>query len=180
MKKIIILLIVMLILPLMGCSDKYTLYSTRSALISKENNILESQFASTKEILKLKRSKFTDEEWRKLINTSSTIDMLIEKYDAIAKLNSAEVSVIDVEFLWQLASAGFYQAREVVVKKYNQLPPSTQVMVKSFDARVSEIDSEVASLISSPSEDNINDALVLISGTLNYSARMVSIVATSL
>lgn len=180
MKKINIVLLMVMSILLYGCNDRYTLYNTRTALISEENSYLENQFKTTKDILHLKRSKFTDEEWRKLINTSSTIDMLIEKYDAISKLKSAEVSAADVEFLWQLATSGFYQSRDVVVAKYTQMPPSTQVMVKSYDARVSEIDSEVAELVSKPSEDNINKALVLISGTLNYSAKMVSIIATSL
>ena len=182
MKKIIsILLVLIMTLLIASCStDRYELYSTRTALISKENESLSTQFEKTKALLDLKRSKFTNEEWRSLINTSSTINMLISKFDAIEKLKSSEVSVADVDFLWQLATEGFYQARSVVVNKYSQMSPSVKVMINSFDDRVADTDTELAYLISRPSEENINNALILIAGTLNYSARMISTMALQL
>lgn len=182
MKKIIyIITICSMVVLISACgSSRYKLYNTRSSEIAVEVTSLKKQFSETKSIIQLKRLEFSANEWRKIVNTNATIDMLIEKYEAIGKLKSSEASLADVEFLWQLAIEGYYQAKDVVIAKFSSMDPSTKIMLKSYDKRVNETDTVVASLLASPSEDNINDAMLLISGTLNYSAKMLSTLATSL
>lgn len=156
------------------------MYSTRSTDIGIENKSLEKQYTDAKNLLAIQRNKFKPQEWRKLINAISTVDMVVDKYTAIAKLRSAEVNVADVEFLWGLATEGYYQVRSVVVTKYEGMNPSVQIMLQSFDTRVGENDMELSRLLSNPSPDNMSDALILISGTMNYAARAMSTLATSL
>lgn len=160
-------------------SSEYTAYRVTSADLSMETRNLASQFSNTKTIVQLKKANFSKDEWIEVLRIEATIMLLLDKYNKLSN-GSYEVSVSDIELFWELVQISHSNITRLTSNKLSYLTPSVGVMLDSFNKSVGENDLEIGKLLSDPSEDNINKALLLISGTMNYSARALSLLAISL
>ena len=175
-----IILMLCLSFALVGCYNKYDLYDANIEQISKENISLTSQLSETKKLVNFQRSKFTNEEWRSIITTLSTVNLFITKYKIIGESGSSEISVADVDFLWQLATTAFYKSKSVVTSKNAFLDIRSLSVIDNFITTVDESNETLADLLSKPSERRINDSLVLVLGILNNTTKMLNIVALAI
>lgn len=178
LRSIILMLCGLFVLT--GCYSRYDSYNANLEKISKENNILYTQLLETKKLTTLKRDKFTNKEWRNVITTISTANLFMTKYKIIGESNSSEINVADVDFLWQLSTTAFYKAKSVVISKEDSLNLISQDVINSFVRTVDESNDTLAHLLSKPSEEGINDSLVLILGILNNATKMLNIVALAI
>lgn len=177
MKNFVLLLI---ILSMFGCTATQQQYALDSSKIAIESQVLKTQYASIEGLIRAKKDVFTDDEWRKLLNVDATIDMLIVRYDAIMTMQGSTLNVADVKFLWDMAATGYDQGREVITAHWDSFQPSTQILLNSFDRQAESLSDQIGELLNNPSNTNINQALVLIAGTLSVAIKMVSIGATML
>ncbi len=177
MKKIIISLIVAAAL-LVGCSAAQQQYAIKASMISLETKLLKEQYVEVETLIRSKQDEsmaFTDEEWRKLLNVDATIDMLLVKYDAIEKLDVASINVQDVIFMWHLAAEGYKQARDVIQGHMEEFSPSTQILLSTFDRQAEMTSEKINDLVSNPSNDSINQTLVMIAGALGLAVKLLSV-----
>ena len=167
-----------MIVGLFGCSATQQQYGIQSGMIMAESSVLKTQYAQVEQLLRqVQKSKhmFSDEEWSKLLNVDATIDMLILKYEAITKFQSADVSLSDITFMYNLAVEGYKTGREVIHAHWDEFQPSTQVLLNAFDRQAVQTSDRVRYLIENPSNQNINEALVLISGVLTVAVKMLGV-----
>ena len=171
-------LLLLLLAIVAGCSAVQRNYAFSSSMIAVEASVLKNQYKkveSTLRAVQAEKGMFTDDEWRSLLNVDATIDMLILKYEALISLQSAEVTLADVSFMYQLAVEGYTMGREVIMAHWSEFQPSTQIMLNSFDTAAQETSGRVTELLNNPSNSNINEALTLISGILSIGVKMLGL-----
>jgi len=167
--------IVFVCLFVSACTVQQRRYAIDSALLVTEAQTLKREYASVETTIRQKREVFTDEEWRSLLNVDATIDLLIQRFDAIAQLRTESVSVSDIQFLWGLAVTGYDQARSVISNHWDEFSPSSQILLAQFDKQAEQTSVEMNRLVQDPTTENISKALTLIAGTLNLATKIIGI-----
>ncbi|RKZ98624.1 MAG: hypothetical protein DRQ46_01600 [Gammaproteobacteria bacterium] len=163
-----------------GCSTAQKQYALDSGAIAVEASVLKNQYTTVEKLLRntqAENNMFTEQEWRTLNNVDSTIDMLILKYNAMTHFKDTTVSLEDVKFMYGLATDGYTQGREVIYAHWDELQPSTQLMLNAFDTQAVQTSERIKTLLSNPDNKNINETLTLIAGVLGSAVKMLSLVA---
>ena len=86
-------------------------------------------------------------------------------------------SLADVKFMYGLAVDGYTQGREVIYAHWDELQPSTQIMLNAFDTQAVQTSERITKLLSNPDNANINETLTLIAGVLGTAVKMLSLIA---
>lgn len=163
-----------------GCSAKQQQFAIDSSIITVEASILESQYKQMEVLLRQTQEEkklFSSTEWRTLNNVDATIDMLIMKYRAIIQLNTSDMSLADVTFMYGLAVEGYTQGRDVIYAHWEEFPPSTQILLNAFDKQAEHTSTRIQELLDNPDNESITQTLVLISGVLSLAVKMLGLVA---
>lgn len=182
MKKVVKFLAVFgfVIMPFLfiGCSATQQQYAIQSTMIMAESSVLKAQYTKVETLLRQvqkERSMFTESEWLQLLNVDASIDMLILKYEALTQFQSADISLSDVTFMYNLAVEGYTTGRDVIYAHWDEFQPSTQVLLNAFDTQAVQTSERLKELIANPSNQNINEALMLISGVLSIAVKMMGV-----
>ncbi len=181
MKRFLIYVLCLIpFLIFIGCSTVQTQYAIDSGKIAVEASVLKNQYTTVEKLLRKTQSKnkmFTDDEWRTLNNVDATIDMLILKYNAMTHFKDTEVSLEDVKFMYGLAVDGYTQGREVIFAHWDEMQPSTQLMLNAFDTQAVQTSERIKTLLDNPDNQSINETLTLIAGVLSTTVKMISLIA---
>lgn len=180
-QKILLLsLFVLTFISIQGCTQAQQNYSIQVGMLSTEASVLKDQYAVIEKLLRTAQSErhmFTDDEYRRLLNVDASIDMVIQRYTALTHLNTTNINLSDVEFMWNLAASSYIDGRSVIKNHWDESEPSTQVLLNGFDRKASITSKRMDELLNDPSNANINQALVLVSGVLTIAIKMLSIAA---
>jgi hypothetical protein len=181
MKKIALYIVCLAVIALLAaCSAAQKQYALDSGAIAVEASVLKNQYENVEKLLREAQDKnkmFTDEEWNTLNNVDATIDMLILKYNAITKFQGTNIALADVKFMYGLAVDGYTQGREVIYAHWDELQPSTQIMLNAFDTQAVQTSDRITTLLDNPDNQSINETLTLIAGVLGTAVKMLSLVA---
>lgn len=161
-----------------GCTPAQKQYGLDTADLAVQTGLFKTQYGNVEQILREKQASdnmFTDVEWRKLLNTDASIDMLLLKADAIIQLNPDSISLADVEMMYNIAKSGYEQAYQVISSKYKQFDPSTRIQLDMIHSQAESVDKLITKLMEDPTNKNITQTLTLITGVLGLAVKMISI-----
>ncbi|RKY10482.1 MAG: hypothetical protein DRP56_00870 [Planctomycetota bacterium] len=178
--KVYMSLLIAVFFMIQGCTATHNQYAVSASMLAVEASVLKNQYKKVETAIRTaqdQKKMFSESEWRTLLNVDATLDMLVLKYEALTKLQYAEVSLPDVTFMYRLAVNGYTQGREVVMAHWDEFQPSSQIMLNAFDTQAQETSGRVTELLENPDNENINEALTLISGILSLGVKMLGVAA---
>ena len=172
MRNIILIAVLLLVT---SCTSTQRQYALNTSMIAVESTELQLQYNNVEKIIREKRSVFTNNEWADLLMVDATIDALISRFDDMLAIDASKISMADVKMLWNMAAESYAKARSVIIAHWGEFQPSTQVLLGSFDRRANGISEKINELFTDPNNAKINQAMVLISGTLELAIKLITV-----
>lgn len=175
-KMLVMILVVMFMLP--ACSATSRQYALDSGMIYVEAAALHDTYVKVEVLVRKEQTThgvFNETEWVELIRVDATIDALIRKYDSIVRLDTTTVNLTDVVKMWELAASAYTDGRALVAPHWNELSPTMQLVLDSFDQQASLTNQRIEDLLENPSNANINQAVTLVANVVSLAVKIVSL-----
>lgn len=153
-------------------------YALDTSYLSVEVSIFKRQYERIEDIIRAKQASenmFTDEEWSKLLNVDTSIDMVLLKIESLLRLQYDDISIIEVQSMYTLTKEAYRQAYEVMAAHWTDFTPSTQLMLQALDDSAKDIDTRVVKLMENPTNENITQTITLITGILGLATKILAI-----
>lgn len=163
-----------------GCTQTQKEYFVNSSMVGVETNVLTKQYDKVEKLLRLQQKEkkvFSEEEWNKLLNVDSSIDLLIMKYNAMLRLDMSSVDILDVDYMWRLAKTAYLEGKDVIYAHWDEYNLSTKLLLEAFDQQAKETDKRITELLQNPNNKSINESLTLIMGMVTLGVKMLGAVA---
>ena len=144
------ILIVITLLMMVGCSNAQRQYAVQSGMIIAESSVLKNSYANVEQLIRTLQDEdqvFSEQEWMKLRQIDASMDMLILKYDAIVQFNDSTISLSDVEFVYRLTVDTYTNGREIIYAHWDELQPSSQILLKAFDNQATQTSERITALL---------------------------------
>lgn len=169
-------ILIFILLVLGACSAKQQRYAFESGQIYVQANLVADEYADIETSIRadqVANQTYPDVEWRELLNIDAIFDMSIERLKLISKFDMSGVSPYEVEFLWQQVKEGYKKARSIVAPRMSAYQPETKARLRVFDKQAIAVGDQIEKLLSDPTNDNITQALTLITSVLSLAAKVL-------
>lgn len=160
-----------------SCTTIQKEYAIQTSIIAVESTALKDQYTKVESLMRsIQKQKqiFTVDEWKLLLLTDETIDLLISKYIKFHELNTVQIPLIDVTYMYSLAKQSYTEGKSVVYAHWDDFQLNTKIILESFDKQAIQTSIRIEKLLADPTTKNVNEALRLIPCVVNILLKMLT------
>lgn len=137
-------------------------YAAGVVNIKNESDLIKSQYVKIYNLVDSNKVKFTEEEWKSLMDVHYAFSETYNRLDSIAVNPKSIVTPQELKRMYELAYIGYTEARAILSNHTNSFTTYQWAQLVSFDKQVVLYDKQVRLILDNPNTEDINITLGII------------------